>query len=479
MLEMEHIPSLPLAPTKDNIQTTLQNDVLNRQESLVYFLLQISRADGPLFISLDAPWGSGKTFFVKQAIELIESTNIDSLLSKNQAGRLSDDDKKAIRSIIPVYYDAWKNDNETDPVLSILHEIKESTKQCAEFPKDRNLEKMLSDIFLTALAAGLRFPIDKIVKSVKEGYNNIGPFDIYEKQYESREKLNNSIKEFCHRIRLSQCHEQDSDKREEELAKKKIVIFIDELDRCRPDFAVLLLERLKHYIMDPQVIFVLSTNLIELQHMVRNIYGIGFDGERYLDRFFDLHMTLPQIQSTRLFDLLEINDSSFRDSSMRSAILFFDMSIRESLRYLTWCKMAIPQKTSGFSSGERNGEIFCVNYMLPYMIALKLIKPSEYQMYIAGDDAAIKRFVEFLLRALDSNQKRAHFFVDEHSSQDGEKDTETEFRAKVQDLMYFLWRQNRSVEGVSSFDSRQCTIGNMTIDLSQADFLRNALGTMA
>lgn len=479
MSEMEYVSNLPLTPTKENIQSTLQNDVLKRQESLVHFLLQLSRADGPLFISLDAPWGSGKTFFVKQAIALIEEKDMDLLLSKNLNDKPSDDDKKAIHDIIPVYYDAWRNDSETDPILSILHEVKETVKSCADFPERLNFKKPLSDIFSTALAAGLGFPIDKIIKSVKEAYNNLGPFAIYEKQYEARKKLNASIKEFCDEIRLSQCHEMDSDKKKEELEKKKIVIFIDELDRCRPDFAVLLLERLKHYIVDSQIIFVFSTNLIELQHMVRNVYGIGFDGERYLDRFFDMHMTLPQIQRTRLFDLLELGDSGFRDQSIRAAILFFNMSLRECVRYLMWCKMAIPKRELGFSSEERRGGSFCVNYMLPYMIALKLIKPSEYQLYIDGDDTAIKHFMEFLLKVLDSEQKRAYFFVDEHLSQDEEKNMETEFRSKVQDLAYFLWRQDRSIKGISSFDPRQCNIGNMTIDLSWADFLRNALGTMA
>lgn len=51
---------------KENILSSLEEDTLNRETLLANFVLQLSKAQGPLVISLDAPWGSGKTFFVKQ-----------------------------------------------------------------------------------------------------------------------------------------------------------------------------------------------------------------------------------------------------------------------------------------------------------------------------------------------------------------------------------------------------------------------------
>ena len=61
-----------------------------------------------------------------------------------------------------------------------------------------------------------------------------------------------------------------------------MLFFIDELDRCKPSFAVHLLEQLKHYISDERITFVFSVNLEQLQHTIKHYYGINFDSGRYL-----------------------------------------------------------------------------------------------------------------------------------------------------------------------------------------------------
>jgi hypothetical protein len=72
-----------------------------------------------------------------------------------------------------------------------------------------------------------------------------------------------------------------------------ILVLVDELDRCRPDYAIELLEGIKHLFGVPGVYFVVATNIPQLAHSVRAIYGNGFDGERYLKRFFDMEYSLP------------------------------------------------------------------------------------------------------------------------------------------------------------------------------------------
>ena len=69
---------------------------------------------------------------------------------------------------------------------------------------------------------------------------------------------------------------------------------MDELDRCRPDYAIELLEGIKHLFGVPGVYFVVATNTIQLGESIRAVYGNGFDGQRYLKRFFDLQFSLPE-----------------------------------------------------------------------------------------------------------------------------------------------------------------------------------------
>ena len=73
------------------------------------------------------------------------------------------------------------------------------------------------------------------------------------------------------------------------LAKRRLPLFVlvDELDRCRPNYAVSLLERMKHLFEIDDVVFVMATDTSQLQHSIRALYGSGFDSSRYLFRFFD------------------------------------------------------------------------------------------------------------------------------------------------------------------------------------------------
>ena len=72
-----------------------------------------------------------------------------------------------------------------------------------------------------------------------------------------------------------------------------LVVVIDELDRCRPSYAVELLETAKHLFTVDHVVFVLALNRLELAHSICAVYGSGFDADGYLRRFFDVYFPLP------------------------------------------------------------------------------------------------------------------------------------------------------------------------------------------
>ena len=74
---------------------------------------------------------------------------------------------------------------------------------------------------------------------------------------------------------------------------QKLVIVIDELDRCRPDYALSLLEIIKHFFAFDHVHFVLGVNLSELENSVKARYGTGIDAGLYLQKFVTLTMGLP------------------------------------------------------------------------------------------------------------------------------------------------------------------------------------------
>lgn len=75
---------------------------------------------------------------------------------------------------------------------------------------------------------------------------------------------------------------------------KPLVVVIDELDRCRPTYAIELLEVAKHLFAVDGVVFVLGVNRSELAESVKAVYGASFDAEGYLHRFIDIDIRLPQ-----------------------------------------------------------------------------------------------------------------------------------------------------------------------------------------
>jgi hypothetical protein len=66
-----------------------------------------------------------------------------------------------------------------------------------------------------------------------------------------------------------------------------LFVLVDELDRCRPNYAVAMLERIKHLFEIDDVVFILATDTSQLQHSVKALYGAEFESARYLLRFFD------------------------------------------------------------------------------------------------------------------------------------------------------------------------------------------------
>ena len=71
-------------------------------------------------------------------------------------------------------------------------------------------------------------------------------------------------------------------------------MLVDELDRCRPTYAVEFLEVVKHLMTVDHVVYAFAMNRPELAHTVSSCYGPEFDGKGYLRRFIDVDFTLPQ-----------------------------------------------------------------------------------------------------------------------------------------------------------------------------------------
>lgn len=262
--------NLELKPTYENIIKTINEDVLGRNDILKRFVKILYLIKDINIISLNGEWGSGKTFFVQQAKEIIKNLNssdaeidpkIKKFISEFKYTQLHDIDIEG--QLYPIYYNAWEYDSNEDPLLTLIYSIIDQNpnlkamEEKSETIKEK-IERIMSNFKIGLLYQdnyGNSFGVE--LQHTPKEQNKLTK-DIY-----SVEEVKNTFKELLKEIMIEKTN--------------KLVIFVDELDRCNPIFAVRLLERIKHFFEDERFIFVFSTNLNELQYTIKKFYGEGFD----------------------------------------------------------------------------------------------------------------------------------------------------------------------------------------------------------
>jgi len=82
------------------------------------------------------------------------------------------------------------------------------------------------------------------------------------------------------------------------LDQKKIIFIIDELDRCRPDYAIGVLERIKHFFEVDGLIFVIAMNREQIESYVNGQFGADVNSNLYLQKFINYECNLPKKSSS-------------------------------------------------------------------------------------------------------------------------------------------------------------------------------------
>lgn len=350
-----------LLPTDENLLLTIKEDVLDRNAELNSFCHLLSTQNSMNSIALDGRWGSGKTFFVKQCALLINAKNSLSNLDKDIAESILKVAKQSNsfegltdNNLLAIYFDAWENDSNEDPVLALIYQIVQQ------------LDLKTNGFDLNHLAHVLCAIGDAIsgrsITNVFECLNERNFLDEIRKHND----LETTIKSFFEEVLFEKAGQ--------------LIIFVDELDRCRPSYAVQLLERIEHYFINERITFVFSVNLEQLQHTIKNFYGNDFDACRYLDRFFDLRLSLPPINTTKYYNSLNLSNNVEIDRVLMRIQQTFNMSLRE------FCKFYDSVKVSGMKSYFNETEDFMFKYIVTLCLALKITNITLHDEFIEGKD---------------------------------------------------------------------------------------------
>lgn len=216
-------------------------------------------------LAVNSKWGTGKTTFMKMWKLSLEN-----------------DCYKTI------YFNAWENDFVSEPIVAILGEIKATFTPKSAKSLDSIINeayKFSSTIFPSLVKtvvslAGLG-PISEMAEKISDA--TIKSFNDEISEYENKKKSLSELKSQLSNFIAKNCGE------------KPLVFIVDELDRCRPDYAVEVLEKIKHFFSVNGVVFILSIDKDQLCNSIKGYYGSDrIDSSEYLRRFIDLEYTLPE-----------------------------------------------------------------------------------------------------------------------------------------------------------------------------------------
>lgn len=253
---------------------------------------------GSFVLNINSSWGGGKTFFLERFGKQLEENGY-----------------------MVCHINAWVSDYSDDPLIPVMSAIDKSLdKLLPGGTNDSPILKNIRENFVQLTGAVVRGVAKKILtKVVADGADeflelvqgrglttdtadgteqdniaeemideaiatSVNTLDgVAKKLIRKFQETDNSLKAFKKGLGEAVVAASNDDS----IKQSSFFILVDELDRCRPDYAIAMLERIKHLFEVENVIFVLATDTAQLQHSIRAVYGSEFDSQRYLHRFFD------------------------------------------------------------------------------------------------------------------------------------------------------------------------------------------------
>lgn len=372
-----------------------EGDLLGRESEALYLKRYVENAftmdkahETSLVLNINSEWGTGKTWFLERFAKE---------LKKNHP---------------TIYFDAWANDFTKDALMSFVSTVCNDLER--EFGEELNIKNSVAKLKETAykfikpslpvlLAALVKHYIGVTVLQESddndEESNNISPI----------QDVASSLTAIAASAAIKSFHEEkggiENFRRTlislvENLRTSRsadylpICIFVDELDRCRPTYAIELLESIKHLFNIPGIFFIIASDTKQLSHSIKVVYGQDFNATAYLKRFFysGYLLSAPEYEkmAEHLFSDFNYGDKLFLPKSIHSfcggvpglfskIAAFFQLSVREQQQVFSILKSCILVMDSS--------EVHAI--FIIFLICLKLKRESFYEALVANPNTTI------------------------------------------------------------------------------------------
>lgn len=267
------------------------DDSLGRKSCGVFLSKVVSDASEPMTLFVNGEWGSGKSFFLDRWTLQLKAEGFSTIA-----------------------FNVWQDDGLTDPLIALFGQLQSNLHCKPGYVRSvKGIVQKVGEILSAGLeevscACSNKTGIDAVRFMRNAGSQLAQRIEQYGKLIEARTLLRDRLFGLAEKVYAD--------------TGKPLVFLVDELDRCRPTFAIEVLERIKHYFNIPHIVFVIGADLVQMGHTVRAVYG-NIDVANYLRRFVDFEFKLPEPDRAAYFTLLWNKYDmkyAFADSKGRSSL---------------------------------------------------------------------------------------------------------------------------------------------------------------
>ncbi|HIF9352092.1 TPA: KAP family P-loop NTPase fold protein [Photobacterium damselae] len=269
-------------------QANFDNCKLNRKAYGEFLIDYITSENDGFVLNLNGQWGAGKTEFLKRTYT--------ELINRNHP---------------TIYVDAWESDFCDSPLTVVTSELLNQL-ECFDssiISKSDKLKslfgKVLKGSVITGAGMATKYTLDEAsvgIEAAKTLFEE-DPKDFMNHLKSDYSDKVQAIKDI--RNALGNLADELNEKFEYKLP---IVVLVDELDRCRPNYAIEMLEVIKHFFTTKNFVFVVATDTNQLTKSIKAVYGDEFDSNQYLKRFFSRKAQLPEPNIEHYLDAIGVED---------------------------------------------------------------------------------------------------------------------------------------------------------------------------
>jgi hypothetical protein len=273
------------------------------------------KANMPTAITISGRWGAGKTSMLRYVMSALggEPSTSLSILGTKTKDKVDDfklgeelKDLKAadLKQAWTVWFNPWQYQNEENPVIPLLHEIRNQIKGSEKFKrwlKDKDASRDAIEAGFYTLGSliddAINFSLGrKVVGSGNKFFEQMEDRDVKRKQKRFTEPVNAQLFYLEFEKAVGQIVGE----------KGRLIVFIDDLDRCSNQTVFSLLESIKLYLSCHQCLFVFGLDRIHIESALQQAAGYNMDEARqYIEKLFQACFYLPRPQSGYLHEFIK------------------------------------------------------------------------------------------------------------------------------------------------------------------------------